>query len=523
MRLLTPDYASPEQVRGRASHHGERRLRARRGALRAADRPLPATGCASRDAPEWSRPSAPPIRSARAQAGDDREASRAAPPGRPRHHPADRAAQGAGPPLPVGRAVRRRRAAPPRGAAGPAPGPTPSATAPASSCGATGCRVGGGGPGRARAGGRDRRPPPTRRARPGRRRPAPSAASPTCASSRTPSSSTITTRSRTCAARARCASGWCATRSATSTGSRGKRRDDPSLQRELAGAYRRVGDLQSERSLRLGDTEGAARSYGKALAISEAAAPRRQQHPAARRDVAAAALALGAVVWERGDLAGGLAHAQRARALLEPLVAAAPTRYRSAAAAQHRDRPAGPDLAGAGRDRPRPGVPSGRPAPARGGAGGRAAAARRAPSHLGVLRPPGGRPVGGGGPHRRAAEPPPQPGAAAGTGQSFPTTRRTRTTSRPRSTTSRRCWATWAGGRRPWRCTGSSSPATPRLPSSAGSARPWGTWAGTRRRWGTSAWRCNAITPSCGRTRPISSAGWRSPRTMAGCARRWRR
>jgi hypothetical protein len=36
-------------------------------------------------------------------------------------------------------------------------------------------------------------------------------------------------------------------------------------------------------------------------------------------------MALGRVVWGRGDLAGGLAHARRARALLDPLVAAAPT------------------------------------------------------------------------------------------------------------------------------------------------------------------------------------------------------
>ena len=38
-RPMTPDYASPEQVRGRAGHAGHRRLRARPAALRAADRP----------------------------------------------------------------------------------------------------------------------------------------------------------------------------------------------------------------------------------------------------------------------------------------------------------------------------------------------------------------------------------------------------------------------------------------------------------------------------------------------------
>ena len=98
--------------------------------------------------------------------------------------------------------------------------------------------------------------------------------------------------------------------------------DDPTLQRELAAAYRRVGDLQvSDPSG--GDTEGASRSYAKALAISEALL-RADSSAQARRDVASAALALGSVVWERGNLGEGLAHAQHARALLEPLVAAAP-------------------------------------------------------------------------------------------------------------------------------------------------------------------------------------------------------
>ena len=98
--------------------------------------------------------------------------------------------------------------------------------------------------------------------------------------------------------------------------------DDPSLQRELAAAYRRVGDLQTSDPSG-GDTEGATRSYAKALAISDALL-RADSSPQARRDVASAALALGAVVWERGNLMEGLAHAQHARALLEPLVAAAP-------------------------------------------------------------------------------------------------------------------------------------------------------------------------------------------------------
>ena len=101
-------------------------------------------------------------------------------------------------------------------------------------------------------------------------------------------------------------------------------REDPSLQRELAGAYHRIGDLQGGEPSSLGDTEGAARSYAKALGILESLLRADSASARLRRDAANAALSLGRVVWGRGDLAGGLDHAHRARALLDPLVAAAP-------------------------------------------------------------------------------------------------------------------------------------------------------------------------------------------------------
>jgi non-specific serine/threonine protein kinase/serine/threonine-protein kinase len=100
---------------------------------------------------------------------------------------------------------------------------------------------------------------------------------------------------------------------------------DPSLQRELAGAYRRIGDLQGGEPSSLGDTEGAARSYGKALGILESLLRADSGNARLRRDAAESAMALGRVVWGRGDLAGGLTHARRARALLDPLVTATPT------------------------------------------------------------------------------------------------------------------------------------------------------------------------------------------------------
>jgi non-specific serine/threonine protein kinase/serine/threonine-protein kinase len=95
--------------------------------------------------------------------------------------------------------------------------------------------------------------------------------------------------------------------------------DDPSLQRELAAAYVRIGDLQKSDPT-VGDVEGAARSYTRSLAMLDALLRRDSTDAGLRRDAARVELALGGVVWERGDQQGGLAHAQRAGALLDPLV-----------------------------------------------------------------------------------------------------------------------------------------------------------------------------------------------------------
>jgi non-specific serine/threonine protein kinase/serine/threonine-protein kinase len=101
-------------------------------------------------------------------------------------------------------------------------------------------------------------------------------------------------------------------------------REDVSLQRELAGAYQRIGDLQGGEPSSLGDTEGAVRSYTKGLGILETLLRADSGNTGLRRQTAWAALSLGRLVWGRGDVPTGLAHARRARALLDPLVAAAP-------------------------------------------------------------------------------------------------------------------------------------------------------------------------------------------------------
>ena len=97
--------------------------------------------------------------------------------------------------------------------------------------------------------------------------------------------------------------------------------DDPSLQRELAAAYVRIGDLQQTEASG-GDLEGAARSYSRSLAMLDALLRVDSTDARVRRDGARVALALGGIVWGRGDQAAGLAHAHRARALLDPLARA---------------------------------------------------------------------------------------------------------------------------------------------------------------------------------------------------------
>jgi non-specific serine/threonine protein kinase/serine/threonine-protein kinase len=81
-------------------------------------------------------------------------------------------------------------------------------------------------------------------------------------------------------------------------------RDDLELQRELADAYKRVGDVQGGgRGANLGDTAGAAASYGKALAIRRSLAAR---EPAQSRDVLSLAMLefdLGALQRMRGEIA----------------------------------------------------------------------------------------------------------------------------------------------------------------------------------------------------------------------------
>jgi tetratricopeptide (TPR) repeat protein len=65
-------------------------------------------------------------------------------------------------------------------------------------------------------------------------------------------------------------------------------------------------------------------SYTKALGMLETLFRRDSSDLRTRRDLAEVSMAVGAIVWERGDLAGGLAYTTRARGMLDALVAVSP-------------------------------------------------------------------------------------------------------------------------------------------------------------------------------------------------------
>jgi non-specific serine/threonine protein kinase/serine/threonine-protein kinase len=93
--------------------------------------------------------------------------------------------------------------------------------------------------------------------------------------------------------------------------------DDPALQRELAAAYERVGDVRGgQTSANLGDLPGAIDSYTKALRIREALVALKPDDAQPRHDLAGAHRDLGLCLMMTNDLNGGIEHLKKARALL---------------------------------------------------------------------------------------------------------------------------------------------------------------------------------------------------------------
>src|SRR4029077_9343433 len=100
---------------------------------------------------------------------------------------------------------------------------------------------------------------------------------------------------------------------------------DSSLQRELATAYERVGDVQGGAMFaNLGDTKGAIESHCKSLRLREALMVSSPRDFETRRDVALTYRKLGSLVWETGDVAGARDYNRKALALFQSLAGEAP-------------------------------------------------------------------------------------------------------------------------------------------------------------------------------------------------------
>jgi serine/threonine protein kinase len=101
---------------------------------------------------------------------------------------------------------------------------------------------------------------------------------------------------------------------------------DVQLQRELAEAYKKVGDVQGGVAVggNTGDTSGMLDSYRKALALREGIARAADATPDDRRNLARMYIAVGDALQRVGDNVGGLDLARKALGIYETLAAADP-------------------------------------------------------------------------------------------------------------------------------------------------------------------------------------------------------
>jgi serine/threonine protein kinase/tetratricopeptide (TPR) repeat protein len=98
---------------------------------------------------------------------------------------------------------------------------------------------------------------------------------------------------------------------------------DLALQRELATAYERVGDVQGKaREASLGDSRSALASYRKALALREAVAAADPNDQITRRDLAGNYGRLSDMMWSNGDSAAALEYCRKAVGACEQAAAA---------------------------------------------------------------------------------------------------------------------------------------------------------------------------------------------------------
>jgi len=93
---------------------------------------------------------------------------------------------------------------------------------------------------------------------------------------------------------------------------------DVSLQRELAAAYEKIGDVQGQpRQANLGDSAGAESSYRKALAIRESLAAANAKTTDLQRELVPGYGKLGDLLWSKGDSAGTMENASKGMAVAE--------------------------------------------------------------------------------------------------------------------------------------------------------------------------------------------------------------
>jgi non-specific serine/threonine protein kinase/serine/threonine-protein kinase len=95
---------------------------------------------------------------------------------------------------------------------------------------------------------------------------------------------------------------------------------DRSLQAELAAAYEKIGDVQGlPRQANLGDTVGAEDSYRKALAIRESLAGADSKDEEVRRQLTANYSKLSDLLWNKGDFKGAMEYSREEIAIAEAL------------------------------------------------------------------------------------------------------------------------------------------------------------------------------------------------------------
>jgi serine/threonine protein kinase len=116
----------------------------------------------------------------------------------------------------------------------------------------------------------------------------------------------------------------------------GEAASDPSLQRELATAYEKVGDIQGNPySANLGEIDGALQSYRKSLQIREALLKSSSDQTQGRRELAASHRRIGDILTQKNDLTGALQNYRQALQHIESLSASSDPQLRREQAASY--------------------------------------------------------------------------------------------------------------------------------------------------------------------------------------------